>query len=181
MQKKLKLGSLNALPSGEEEELRQHLENEAEIEAATRGKPMKGAVASDAKDAAAAPVADGTPKVDTLPDVAGYDAHAPVAKDDEEDNEEEEAARVAAEAKAPGMLGAADTDAMMGDLLERVGNALTAEAKAAVAAAAAQAPHPVSGSIPVAQVSGGAAVAEALGNVAAGVVTAGDCNCGRSG
>jgi hypothetical protein len=163
--KKLQLGALNALPSGEDEELRQHVENEAEIEAATRGKPMKGAEASAAENAAAAATSDDKPKVETLPELAGDDARAPVAKDDEDENEADNAAHVTtAEAREPGMLGSADTDALMGDLLERVGNAPTATA--------APSPQVAPATMPVAQMSGGAAVAEALGNVAAGVITA---------
>ncbi|TKC90173.1 hypothetical protein FAZ69_08480 [Trinickia terrae] len=99
MMKKKQLDALNALPSGEGEAQRQHVENEAD-----------------------------------------------------------KAAKVTAEAAEPGMLGVEDADALMDELLERVGNGPAAA--------------PAATGVPAAQVSGGAAVQDSVGNVAAGVVTA---------
>lgn len=155
---KLKLGALNALPSNEDEELRQHVESEAEIESATRGKPMKAAAPGESVEPSAG---DAKPTVETLPDLEGERAQVR-AEEEEEDPE------VNAESAEPGMVGVTDADAVMDDILARVGNSGAPEAAQAQPAPLAPAGAPVA----PAAVASGDAIAETIGNVAAGVVTA---------
>ncbi|ARL04350.1 hypothetical protein [Burkholderia pseudomallei] len=159
--KKLQFGALGSLASGEDDSLREHLASEQAIEDATRGKPMKaGAAASEADAQPASGAAQAAPEAATAASVRA-------AVQGAEPDDEEEAARLAAEAQAeaeaaaraqdPGagaLAGDTDTDAIMNDLLGRVGN------------------QPQPQQVVQGQVSGGAALADAAGHLAAGVVAA---------
>lgn len=158
---KLKLRALNAHPSNEDEDLRQYVENEAEIESATRGKPMKSA----------APGAGGKPSAgeakqtsETLPDLQGKAPEEGV----EEEQEEEELEEPEAGAAGAGMVSVADADAVMDDILARVGNGGAQQGAPAQPAALA----PAGAQVATTAVASGDAIAETIGNVAAGVVTA---------
>lgn len=181
--KKLQFGALSSFGSGEDEELREHVENETKIEAATRGKPMKGATADkESTPADVAPEAGGstpgtaapqeTPKAVAAEGASpSGDAPKDVSEDEEDPDviaareereaEERAAAARAAQATGAGLAGSHNTDDLMNDLLSRVGNA--------PAGAAAQAPV---APVQMAPVSGGVALGDAMGHIAAGVVAA---------
>ncbi|MCA8197341.1 hypothetical protein [Burkholderia vietnamiensis] len=163
--KKLQFGALGGLASGEEDSLREHVASEQLIEDATRGKPMKAGAAASSE--AGAQPASGAAAV--APEAAAA-ASVHAADRGAEPDDEEEAARLAADAEAeaqaaeaaaraqePGagaLAGDTDTDAIMNDLLGRVGN------------------QPQPQQVVQGQVSGGAALADAAGHLAAGVVAA---------
>lgn len=187
-------GALAGLPSGEEDNLREHVELEQHVEAQTRGKPMKSAADATAvpQDAASASATASQPEAEAAGKTASAEGEPQAAAGAAEPQADAPEAKAAAE-DDPEKL---DADRLMMDLLHQIGNPVDRAEREMQAAAQAQAqaqpaadpatragrkgeapgsgvPQGAAGVVQqVAAAPAGASVAEVAGRMVAGVVAA---------
>lgn len=194
-------GALAGLPSGEEDNLREHVELEQHVEAQTRGKPMKSEAEASAvpQDAASASASASSatasqPEAEAAGKTASAEGEPQAASDAAKPPADAPEATAAAE-DDPEKL---DTDRLMMDLLHQIGNPVDRAEREKQAAAQPQAqaqglpaadpagragrkgeapgaggPQGAAGVVQqVAAAHAGASVAEVAGRMVAGVVAA---------